>query len=355
MFFMVNLFQGNFSATAIGSLPHTNVATACDIMFQSLPEIPCWPQLPKYSIKEDMCIQYTEGLPCATLDADEKTVCIDASHDTLHELESFYEAYLKNDPELFQISHDYSAGFYAMIDRLNRSRPATLRAVKGHVVGPITLAGSLKLSTGITALYSEEFFDVIIKLLSMKAYWQFTKLSQYGLPVIIFADEPYLTSFGSAFMNISREKAINAINEVYEVVQTHGGLTGTHCCGNTDWAMLMESKVDIVSFDAYEFMDKFLMYWREIKTFLHRGGYLAWGIVPTSSAIMNVSLNELIKKLEEGIQFLTDKGLSKTFIKERSIITPSCGTGTLAAEEAEKVMALTHELSVAMKNSKFIT
>lgn len=348
---MSNLFQGNFSATAIGSLPHTDVDVACDIMLQSLPEIPCWPQLPKYSIKEDMCIQYTEGIPCARLGADEKAVRIDTSDDTPAALEGFYEAYLKNDPDLFRISPEYSTGFYAMVNRLNQSRPAAIRAIKGHVVGPITLAGSIKLSTGITALYSEEFFDVIIKLLSMKAYWQFTKLSQYGLPVIIFADEPYLTSFGSAFMNISREKAINAINEVYEAVQSHGGLTGTHCCGNTDWAMLMESKVDIVSFDAYEFMDKYLMYWREVKTFLHRGGYLAWGIVPTSSVIMNVSLNELVKRLEEGIRFLADKGLPKEFIRERSIITPSCGTGTLTVGEAERVMALTHELSMVMRNS----
>ncbi|MBE7446650.1 MAG: hypothetical protein HS132_16030 [Planctomycetia bacterium] len=184
----------------------------------------------------------------------------------------------------------------------------------------------------------------------MKAYWQFTKLSQYGLPVIIFADEPYLTSFGSAFMNISRERAVSALNEVYETIQSHGGLTGTHCCGNTDWAMLMDSRVDIISFDAYEFMDKYLMYWREIKAFLDRGGYLAWGIVPTSPKIMNVSLNDLLKKLNDGIQFLVSKEISRALIRESSIITPSCGTGTLTMEEAERVMALTHDISFAMKN-----
>jgi len=112
----------------------------------------------------------------------------------------------------------------------------------------------------------------------------------------------------------------------------------------------MESKVDIVSFDAYEFMDKYLMYWREIKTFLDRGGYLAWGIVPTSSKVTNVSTHDLVKKLEEGIQFLVNKGFSRTLIQERSIITPSCGTGTLTIAEAERVMALTYELSIAMKD-----
>lgn len=347
---MSTTFKGNFSATAIGSLPHTDIDAACKLMFESLPEIPCWPQLPKISTREEMCIQYTEGLPCLTIHADGKTVSIDVSSDTSGALAGFYEDYLKNDPDLFQISPGCAAGFYAMLDRLNKVPQKSFRALKGQVIGPITLAGSLKLSSGITALYSEEFFDVVIKLLSMKAYWQFTRLSQYGLPVIIFADEPYLTSFGSAFMNISRERAISALNEVYETVQTRGGLTGTHCCGNTDWAMLMDSKVDIISFDAYEFMDKYLMYWREIQAFLNRGGYLAWGIVPTSPKVTSVSVSDLLKKLEEGIRFLVDKGFSRTLIKERSIITPSCGTGTLTIEESERVMMLTRDLSFAMKD-----
>lgn len=346
---MSNTFKGNFSATAIGSLPHTNINTASELILKSFPEIPCWPQLPKYSAQEDMLVQYIEGLPCVRINTREKTVIIDISQDTSGALENFYETYLKNDPNLFQISPEYAVGFYSMIEQFNRKLPSSFRALKGQVVGPITLAGSLKLSTGITALYSEEFFDVIIKLMSMKALWQFTKLSKYGLPIIIFVDEPYLTSFGSAFMNISRERAISALNEVYETVQNYGALTGTHCCGNTDWAMLMESRVNIVSFDAYEFMDKYLMYWREIQAFFHRGGYLAWGIVPTSSKINTVSLDDLVKKLEEGIQFLIGKGLSRALIKERSFITPSCGTGTLTIEEAEKVMALTHELSMVMK------
>ena len=348
---MTSNFKGNFSATAIGSLPHTNAEVACEIMFKSLPDIPCWPQLPKISIKEDMCIQYTEGLPCSVTSKDWKTLTIDDLHDTSNALATFYDMYLQNDPDLFQISRDCAIGFYTMLEYLNKFPKKAIRVLKGHVVGPITLAGSIKMASGITALYSEEFFDVVIKLMSMKAYWQFTKLSQYGLPVIIFADEPYLTSFGSAFMNISRERAISALNEVYDTVQSHGGLTGTHCCGNTDWAMLMESKVDIVSFDAYEFMDKYLMYWREIKTFFDRGGYFAWGIVPTSPKITGVSSNDLVKRLEEGIQFLVNKGLSKTLIKERSIITPSCGTGTLTIEEAERVMMLTHDVSVTMKDT----
>jgi len=345
-------FKGNFSATAIGSLPHENVEDATDLTLETLCEIPCWSQVPRRDLREDMCIQYTEGLPCAYIDKEKKELSIDDAKDTTVELEKFYEAYLENDPSLFAISREYSAGFYTMLERLEKSRPSSLRALKGQVVGPITLAGSLKLSSGILALYSEEFFDVIIKLLSMKAYWQLTKLSRYNLPVMVFADEPYLTSFGSSHMNISKERIVSALNEVYDMVQAHGGLTGTHCCGNTDWAMLMETNLNIVSFDAYEFMDKYLMYWREIIAFLDKGGYLAWGIVPTSSKIAHVSSEELINKMKEGVAFLIDKGLSKELIKKRSLITPSCGAGTLSVEEAEKVMRLTKEVSLAMQKNK---
>ena len=98
---MTTNFKGNFSATTIGSLPHTNVDVACEIMFKSLPDIPCWPQLPRRSINEDVCIQYAEGLPCATINTSTKTVGIDVSQDTSTALEGFYEAYLKNDPDLF--------------------------------------------------------------------------------------------------------------------------------------------------------------------------------------------------------------------------------------------------------------
>ncbi|MBM2833485.1 MAG: methionine synthase, partial [Candidatus Brocadiaceae bacterium] len=72
--------------------------------------------------------------------------------------------------------------------------------------------------------------------------------------------------------------------------------------------------------------------------------------VPTSAKISGVSSDDLVKKLEEGIQFLVNKGVSKTLIKERSIITPSCGAGTLTIEEAERVMTLTQEVSTIMKN-----
>ncbi len=347
-------FLANCSATAIGSFPHDNVDAACRLILKTIPEIPCWPQLPKRDMREEMCIQYTEGFPCLKLLPQEKKVFYDTSEATASaSLEAFYEEYLQEDPALFPISENYSIGFPAMLKHIEKTPPTQLRFLKGQIVGPITLAGTIKDTKGMSILYDDTANDVVIKLLSMKACWQIDILSKYKAKPIIFADEPYLASFGTPFLSISREKVISSLNEIFEAIHRRGGIAGIHCCANTDWAMLMETTVDIISFDAFEYMEKLLMYWREIDSFFKRGGILAWGIVPTSPAVNDATATALIEKMESGIEYLTNKSIDRQLIRERALITPSCGTGTLTIEESEKAMSLTSEVSRIMKEKYF--
>jgi len=65
-------FKPQCLATAVGSLPHTDVSKACQVILQSIPVIPIWPQLPKANFKENMEIQYSEGLPRVVLDEEKK-------------------------------------------------------------------------------------------------------------------------------------------------------------------------------------------------------------------------------------------------------------------------------------------
>ena len=46
---------------------------------------------------------------------------------------------------------------------------------------------------------------------------------------------------------------------------------------------------------------------------------------------------------------LAAKGIDKQLILEQALITPSCGTGSLETEDAERVFALTNALSKRMK------
>ena len=349
------MLKGKFSATAIGSYPHNNVDDACDLILKTLPEIPCWPQLPERDMNEEMLVQYTEGLPFLKIDPVKKSVYIDMPEDNTDKLEEFYNNYMSEDPGLFALSDSHALGFSNMTRLLKEKKPEGLRAIKGQIVGPITLAGSLKDPEQIAMLHNPVLFDVIVKLLAMKACWQLDQYAAFGLPRIIFLDEPYLSSYGSAFASLKKEQIVESLNEIFLAIHNRESLSGIHCCGNTDWTMLMETQVDIINFDAFGYMDTMLIYKKEVRTFLERGGIMAWGIVPTTDSIKDVTIGDLMDKMISAVDRLVESGIDQKLIIENSLITPSCGTGTMPLAEAEKAMTLTHELTIKLKDKYKIT
>ena len=349
------MLKGNFSATAIGSYPHNNVDDACNLILKTLPEIPCWPQLPERDMNEEMLVQYTEGLPFLKIDPVKKSVYIDMPEDNTDKLEEFYNNYMSEDPGLFALSDSHALGFSNMTRLLKEKKPEGLRAIKGQIVGPITLAGSLKDPEQIAMLHNPVLFDVIVKLLAMKACWQLDQYAAFGLPRIIFLDEPYLSSYGSAFASLKKEQIVESLNEIFLAIHNRESLSGIHCCGNTDWTMLMETQVDIINFDAFGYMDTMLIYKKEVRTFLERGGIMAWGIVPTTDSIKDVTIDDLMDKMISAVDHLVESGIDQNLINENSLITPSCGTGTMPIDEAKKAMTLTHELTIKLKDKYKIT
>jgi hypothetical protein len=162
-----------------------------------------------------------------------------------------------------------------------------------------------------------------------------------GVPTILFFDEPSLSSFGSAFSGLNREDVVLSLNECFRGVQ---GLKGVHCCGNTDWSVILAANFDILSFDAYGYLETLSLYPKELKAFLEKGGILAWGIVPTSEHILKENALSLVERFEKGIGVLSKKGIDRGLLR-RAIITPSCGTASLSIPLAERVCQVTAEVS----------
>jgi len=136
---------------------------------------------------------------------------------------------------------------------------------------------------------------------------------------------------------------------VITAVQKEGALAGVHCCGNMDWGLLAETKIDIIAFDAYFFGDKIALYPEQINKFLERGGILAWGIVPTSDAdVLNKETPDTLKeKYIELLNLYEQKGIKTDLIKNKVMLTPSCGmgSGSLSIKDTETVLELLYELS----------
>jgi len=92
------------------------------------------------------------------------------------------------------------------------------------------------------------------------------------------------------------------------------------------------------------------MYPDHMKTLINRGGMLAWGIVPTSKEIQNQTVESLIDRFEKLVDNLVTKtGLNKQQILEQSVITPSCGTGSMDVADAERVFDILGQTSKALK------
>ncbi len=194
-------------------------------------------------------------------------------------------------------------------------------------------------------IYNTELKEALVKALAMRARWQTKRLKEFAREVIMFIDEPYLVSVGSSVVNIQRDVILDGLNEVSAAIRAEGGIVGIHCCGNTDWDLVLSSDIDILNFDAYECAGSLALYPEAVGGFLKKDGRLAWGIVPTSDKIENETAESLLKRLEAGIDGLVKKGLDRGLIAAASIITPSCGCGSLPVKTAEAVAAMTAELS----------
>lgn len=344
-------FEPQLMATGIGSFPHKNAGAACDLILNTVPEIPVWPQLSKVDFREQMEIQYSEGLPCVVLDEAKERMYFDTSGDPTHDLEKFYENYVEENLDYFKISPEFSHGIYEMEKKLSEKKLPSIKYLKSQVTGPVTFGLSIVDENKRAIYYNEIFRDVVVKGITMKARWLLNKFKILGYTQICFIDEPILSAFGSStYVSVQRSDVVSYLKEVIEAIHKDGALAGTHCCGNTEWTILIDAGVDIISFDAYEFGETIGYYPEQVKEFLEKDGVIAWGIIPTSDKIYQETPQSLVKKLEEKVQNLANKGIDKKLIWERCLLTPSCGTGSLSVEISEKVF---HQLSYVSKLLKY--
>ncbi len=328
--------------TVIGSMPHTNPREACSQIIHYLKDIPAWPQLPKRSFLENMYVQFSQGFPGVVVKEDK--IYIERTQDLDKPLEQLYAAYLENDVDKYPISPEHAAGLHTFLSQANLSP----LAVKGQITGPVTWGLTVTDDTGKAILYDDILGDAVPKLLRLKAAWQEKQLRQVCRDTIIFVDEPYMSAFGSVSVMLSREKVISLLEEVFAGI---GGLKGVHCCGNTDWSVLLDTSVDIVSFDAYNYAQSLSLYPAEVKKFLSREGTIAWGIVPNEEdSLASESANSLKDRLEEAMVPFTREGIRFKQLIEQGLLTPSCGLAPLpTGEAAARALELLAELSIKIR------
>lgn len=345
-------------ALAIGSLPHNDLTKAMNVVKKDFPQIPFFPQLKNINKNEDMIIQFLEGLPSFLPSKLENFTINSDSEEFFEDLETFFTDYEKitseNNAEILEhygISKDFSSSFEEFENIIKTTKP---QFAKGQIVGPFTLATTLQDNNGKAVIYDETLKDIIVKLLSLKALWQIKKIKKANPDTtpIIFMDEPSISQLGtSAYMTISEAEVIQMLKEISDIIKANGGISAIHCCGKCDWSIPMKAKIELLNPDAYTFAENFSIYYKMIENHLLSGGKIAWGLIPTLDvdALKGTTLKNLIEKFEQAVKYLTNKRIDEKLIIDNSLITSSCGAGSLSIENAERAMDLVSELSKELK------
>jgi hypothetical protein len=350
-------FQPECLPVLIGSIPMDDHQKASELVMAYTPEIPLWVQLPAYP-EEGMMAQFLPGMPGLVEEKDKRFV--DTGCDGFEaELLAFYEEYMAVTAggealasSRFVMTPKTANGFFVFMNQMAGLSTMPV-ALKGQITGPVTFGTGVCDAQGRAIFYNEQLRDAAVKLLALKARWQVQQLKRFERPVIIFFDEPALAGYGSsAFISISKEEIQGCFKEVIDAVHQEGGLAGIHVCANADWSLLLDSPTDVVSFDAYAYFDKLALYPGEIRRFLKRGGILAWGIVPTLNAedIDRESAESLTASWWEKVKTLEALGIESADILSQSLISPSCGTGSLSLSHAKRVLELTRAVSQSIRN-----
>jgi hypothetical protein len=341
----------------IGSLPTRSHQEATELIFQYTPDLPLWPQLPAFQ-EEGMIRQFLPGMPGIT-EALGKLFIDTGSPAGEADLLAFYEEYLlvaedasRLEASRFALGRAEAPGFYTFLAAAQASQ-GRLAGLKGQTTGPVTFCTGLVDRLGRAIFYNDQLRDAAVKHLAMKARWQIRKMREICGRTIMFFDEPGLAGLGSsAFITITHDDIVACLTEVFNAVRAENGLAGVHVCANTEWPVVFESGVDILSFDAYSFFDKLILYPDHLARFLAGGGILASGIVPTTPEFIDAETTDsLVAKWFGQIEQLQAIGIDRAQVYAQTLITPSCGTGAVSMAQAKRVVHLTKAVAEKIRGS----
>jgi methionine synthase II (cobalamin-independent) len=299
-----------------------------------------------------MYVQFSPTLPGICEDSARERLYFRTDTDLTEDLEVFYTPILEEDVEAFALRPEYARGFFSMLEALRRSEGSW---AKGQVTGPFSFGLTVTDQDLRASFYVEPLADVIVQNMAMHARWQVRQLKSARPNVIIFLDEPYLAGLGSAFISLGRDQVISCLDAAFDAIHTEGGVAGVHCCANTDWSVLLATKLDILNLDAYGYLENLALFPAELRDFLDRGGSICWGIIPNNEQIFEETPLGLATRLRSGIERLVDKAawrgvtIRAEEFATRSLISPACGLGSASVAVAERVFEVLVETGEILK------
>jgi methionine synthase II (cobalamin-independent) len=317
------------ATTGIGSLPHSQLELALQMAFQV--DIPYLPQLPAGNASEFMIPAALDGLPGVRFDGE--GLCSIDIDEWQRQREAFgasiETALSSGDLTMFEPSPQASRAWKPFLWEIQNRK---LAFAKVQIAGPATVRWATKTSVGDIASDVPDLDQQIFRLLLAKCLAMAKAVRRASATAIVYLDEPGLYALDRT--NAQHLVALQEFKVLAMALQREGALVGLHCCGNTDWDLVLDEGVDLLSLDVRLSLDAVLEERRALDRFLASGAALSLGIVPTNVAA-SFSVQELVDSVETSLSATLGRKRALE-VMLRSLLTPACGLAMRSVVVAEQ-------------------
>jgi hypothetical protein len=318
------------TVTSIGSLPHRDREAAVAFVLDRTPGLPASPSLPALEPREGMLAQAAWGIRGVTVGQD-GTLGVDPA---------------RLDPDA-PLGDRCMAGVPFATQRAFLTAVAARTApIKLQLTGPVTLGLALR-AAGADA---DVAFAVASRAVRARAHQLIARAraSVPAAPLVVFVDEPGLVDGLSPGGSLGAERAIDLVSGALAAIEPHA-VSGVHCCGRTDWRVLLQAGPHVLSLPAGAGIDGSA---GALAGFLERGGYVAWGAVPTDGPV-GESAARLWRVLSTQWRELVQAGCDPSRLRRQALVTPVCGLALHDEGHADQVFALTSAVARRLHDQLF--
>lgn len=298
-------------------------------MLERQPRLPCAPSLPNRSGRERMIAQAAWGIPGVEVLQDGSLVVEDLRLDACETASAITQVGIEGDP------------FVALRSFLG-AVAGRRGPIKLQLTGPVTLGLALH-AVGVDA---RRAFAVSAQAVQARAKALLSAAERAAplAPLVVFVDEPGLSAAMHPGFPLGANDTIDLVSGALATIEPRA-TTGLHCCGEADWKVVLQTGPQILSLPVAAGA---VEHAGPLGGFLERGGWVAWGAVPTSGPL-GTSAMRLWEHLSAEWCGLTQGGCDPALLRERSLITPECGLAGHDPVQADHILGLTAQVAQRLR------
>ena len=319
------------ATTGIGSLPHTQLELALQAALQL--DVPFLPQLPAGNPSELMIPAALDGVPGLAFDGEgmctidlprweRERAGLEAALDQAFESRVFGP---------FEPSPQACRAFRPFIWEVEHRK---LPFAKVQIAGPFTVRWLARTSEGGPAALVPALEQQIFRLVMAKALALARAVRAVGATPIVFLDEPGLYALERT--NPQHLVMLQELKLLALALQQEGALVGVHCCSNTDWPLLLDLGLDLLSTDVRLSLDALVADRKGFARYLASGATLSLGIVPTDLA-SSYEVRELVESVEATLRATLPRTMRFEEVAAHVLLSPACGLAMRTVIDAERI------------------